>query len=79
MSTESRACTTCRFHHLERDASLTGPGIHLCTLYHARDHDPEDEREREERGSEFLGWDCDGARRMGERCGPTGKLWSAMP
>ncbi|ODV27973.1 MAG: hypothetical protein BGP10_12325 [Rhodanobacter sp. 68-29] len=71
-----RACTDCRFHHLERGASLIGRGIHLCTLYYACKHDPEDERERDERGGEFLGWDCDAARRMGELCGPAGKRWA---
>jgi hypothetical protein len=76
---EPLACTACRFHHLERAASLTGPGIHLCTLRHALP-DPEDDRppyERDESEINFLGWDCDRARRQGELCGPAGKMWSA--
>lgn len=79
---EPLACTACRFHHLERDPSLTGPGLHLCTVRHALPEDPDDELtpyEREESEQNFLGWDCDRARRMGELCGPAGKLWSAQP
>ena len=80
MIAEPLACTTCGFHHLERDPSLTGPGLHLCTVRHALPDDPDDDRtpyEREESEQNFLGWDCDRARRMGELCGPAGKLWGA--
>lgn len=79
MIAEPLACTACRFHHLERDPSLTGPGLHLCTVRDALPDDPDDERapyEREESEQNFLGWDCDRARRMGELCGPAGKLWT---
>jgi hypothetical protein len=76
---EPKACTACRFHHLEVDASLTGPGIHLCTVRHALPDDPDDDRtpyEREESEECFLGFVCDLARKQGELCGPAGNMWT---
>jgi hypothetical protein len=79
MMDEPKACTTCQFHHFE---SVFDSGIHLCTVRHALPDDIDDERtpsEREQSEAAFIGWNCDRCRRMGELCGPAGKLWSARP
>ena len=76
MIDEPKACTTCAFHHFER---MGHSGIHLCTIRDAMPSDPGDERtpaEREESDQNFLGWDCDAARRMGQLCGPRAELWT---
>jgi hypothetical protein len=81
MIAEPLACTACRFHSLlEQAPSFTGARIHLCTVRHALQDDPDDiDIPDASADPTFLGWYCDLTRRMGELCGPAGKLWSAKP
>jgi len=77
--TTSKACTACRYHLAE---PCCGSVLHLCTVRHALDYEPDPDEtpsETEEHEANFLGWDCDRARRMGELCGPAGSLWKAKP
>jgi hypothetical protein len=65
---EPKPCTTC--------ASCTfDDGMYLCTLppdcFDLRDVDGDPY----EPVGEWVGMDCDRARKQGELCGPAGKLW----
>lgn len=66
---EPKACAAC-----ERCTRVNG--WYLCTLppecFDLRDPDTDEPREIE---GEWLGMDCDRARRQGEMCGPAGALW----
>lgn len=66
---ETKACTACALHRLFR-------GVHLCTL------PPECFDLRDENGDphesigDWVGMNCDIARKQGEICGPAGNLWT---
>ena len=71
-----KACTAC-LHHLAEPCC--GSVLHLCTVREALPDQPDENQtpsDREEHEQNFLGWDCDRARRMGELCGPAGNLWN---
>jgi hypothetical protein len=72
---EPKACTACALH-------IVFHGQHLCTLpveafgltVDSGEYIAPFEDELDELG-EWIGTDCDKVRRMGEICGPSGKLW----
>lgn len=76
---EPKACTSCRFHH-HLVLAVGDPGIHLCTVQLAlpEEQHPDEPSRDTQWESEFVGWNCDRCRRMGELCGPSGRLWSAQ-
>jgi hypothetical protein len=65
---ELKACTACALH-------ITLGRMHLCTLgpecFDLRD----DDGDPREPAGEWIGMDCDRARKMSELCGPAGTLW----
>ena len=68
--TASKPCTTCA-----RCTKL--PAGFICTLPPECFDLDQEQRERLDSGdSEWIGADCDRARKMGEMCGPRGALWS---
>jgi len=66
---EPKACTAC-------DKCTFVCGAYLCTLppecFDLRDPDTDD---RIEITGEWVGMDCDRARKQGEFCGPDAKAW----
>jgi hypothetical protein len=72
---ESKACTTCALH------TVFGK-LHLCTLpveaFGLTVESGEYISPFDDELAEWIGTNCDKVRRMGEICGPAGRLWEPV-
>ena len=67
--TASKPCATCAMCTVFRNR-------YVCTLPPECFALDAEQRERIDEGaSEWIGMDCDRARKMGEMCGPAGTMW----